>query len=48
MALALAAGTSFATAAEIANHAAGIVIEKEGTAVLSFMELAQRISQEFL
>ena len=44
MALALGAGAPFTAAAEIANHAAGIVIEKEGTAVLSLEELVQRTS----
>lgn len=38
-ALALAAGASFDTAARIANHAAGVVVGKVGTATLSAAEL---------
>jgi D-beta-D-heptose 7-phosphate kinase/D-beta-D-heptose 1-phosphate adenosyltransferase len=43
MALALGTGAPFAAAAELANHAAGIVVEKEGTAVLTPEELMERI-----
>lgn len=41
--LALAAGAEPATAAEIANHAAGIVVGKLGTATLSFAELKKSL-----
>jgi len=42
-ALALGAGASFAEAAFLANHAAGIVVAKIGTATLSAAELTQAI-----
>ena len=37
--LALAAGAPLRTSAELANHAAGIVVGKLGTAAVSRMEL---------
>ncbi len=43
--LALAAGMDMTTAASIANTAAGIVVEKLGTATVSASELMQRTSQ---
>ncbi|MFV0389713.1 MAG: bifunctional heptose 7-phosphate kinase/heptose 1-phosphate adenyltransferase [Pyrinomonadaceae bacterium] len=43
--LALASGLSFADAAEIANHAGGIVVMKEGTACVTFEELAASLDK---
>ncbi|MCL2390923.1 MAG: PfkB family carbohydrate kinase, partial [Endomicrobia bacterium] len=45
MTLALAAGTNLATAAEIANFAAGIVVSKIGTATTNTEELKKTISE---
>jgi len=43
-ALSLAAGSSFAEAATIANHAGGIVVMKKGTATVSRKELTDSLS----
>lgn len=45
LSLALAAGAPIETAAVIANHAAGIVVGKLGTAIVTPMELRQSFSQ---
>ena len=44
-ALAIASGASFATAAQLANLAGGIVVMKRGTATVSAAELSSSISQ---
>lgn len=44
MALALAAGADLESAVDIANHAAGVVVKKPGTATLSSKELAEALS----
>ena len=44
LALALAAGAEIAEAALIANHAAGIVVGKVGTATVSRDDLAKALS----
>ena len=43
LSLALASGASLYEAAFLANHAAGIVVGKVGTATLSCMELRQAL-----
>ncbi len=43
MSLGLAAGASYAEAAAVANYAAGVVVEKVGTATLSMEELERAI-----
>jgi len=43
-ALALASGRDFATAAQIANHAGGLVVMKKGTACVSAEELADSLA----
>ncbi|MEO6391372.1 MAG: PfkB family carbohydrate kinase, partial [Pyrinomonadaceae bacterium] len=45
-ALALASGASFEDAAQIANHAGGVVVMKRGTATLSAQELTNSINGE--
>ena len=45
MALALASGATFETAASLANHAAGLVVMKRGTATVSARELRAAIDQ---
>ena len=47
VALAIGAGMGFRLAAEIANHAAGIVIEKEGTAAPTRKELVNRLAENY-
>lgn len=44
-ALAVAAGANFAQAAQLANHAGGIVVMKRGTATVSSEELQKHLSQ---
>jgi rfaE bifunctional protein kinase chain/domain len=46
MALALAAGATFEQAARLANHAAGLVVMKRGTATVSADELRQAIASD--
>jgi bifunctional ADP-heptose synthase (sugar kinase/adenylyltransferase) len=43
MSLALAAGASFEQAASLANHAAGLVVMKRGTATVSAKELLDAV-----
>lgn len=43
-ALALASGADFASAAQIANHAGGLVVMKKGTACVSAAELAESLA----
>jgi D-glycero-beta-D-manno-heptose-7-phosphate kinase len=43
MALALASGASMVEAAQVANHAAGVVVGKRGTATVSLEELARAL-----
>ena len=43
LALSIASGASISEAAIIANHAAGITVEKEGTYAVGFSELSSRI-----
>ena len=45
MALALASGATFESAASLANHAAGLVVMKRGTATVSARELRAAIEQ---
>ena len=45
-ALSLASGATLKQAAYIANHAAGLVVEKIGTATVSFEELLARINEK--
>ncbi|MBS3907649.1 MAG: D-glycero-beta-D-manno-heptose-7-phosphate kinase [Syntrophaceae bacterium] len=47
MALALGAGASIRRAAELANHAAGIVVEKVGTATVDQEELTSVMKERF-
>ena len=42
--LALAAGATFSEAAQLANHAGGIVVMKQGTATVSRVELAASVA----
>jgi bifunctional ADP-heptose synthase (sugar kinase/adenylyltransferase) len=46
MALALAAGASFAEAARLANYAGGLVVMKRGTATVSAAELREAIAAD--
>jgi D-beta-D-heptose 7-phosphate kinase / D-beta-D-heptose 1-phosphate adenosyltransferase len=46
LALALASGASMNEAANLANHAAGITVEKQGTYSVSFSELLSRVQKE--
>jgi D-beta-D-heptose 7-phosphate kinase/D-beta-D-heptose 1-phosphate adenosyltransferase len=46
LSMALAVGASFEEAAVIANHAAGIVVSKLGTATVTFQELIDNIKEE--
>ena len=46
LALALSSGASINEAANIANHAAGITVEKAGTYSVSFSELMSRLQKE--
>jgi bifunctional ADP-heptose synthase (sugar kinase/adenylyltransferase) len=45
MALALAAGGTFEEAAQLANHAGGIVVMKRGTATVTAAELRASLTQ---
>jgi D-beta-D-heptose 7-phosphate kinase/D-beta-D-heptose 1-phosphate adenosyltransferase len=47
MALALGAGASIRRAAELANHAAGIVVGKVGTATVDQKELTKVMKERF-
>jgi bifunctional ADP-heptose synthase (sugar kinase/adenylyltransferase) len=46
MALALAAGTTFETAARLANYAGGIVVMKRGTATASAEEIRRAVRSD--
>ena len=46
LALSLATGANLAEAADIANHAAGVVVGKVGTASLNSKELKQAIKND--
>jgi D-beta-D-heptose 7-phosphate kinase/D-beta-D-heptose 1-phosphate adenosyltransferase len=47
LAVALGAGADLATAAQIANTAAGIAVERVGTTAVSVKELQEELLQEF-